>query len=532
MSGEYFQDQTKILINPIETPAQVPDILKEAKTKINAKDVRFRLRGWNDMSVVHVPNWIIGTSPSLGEFESELAERVYYDVKEPKRIDCYVGLIGRIGRIKEEKMRENPNKVLLKKLEKYINPEEERILFKEMKNQCEFDTFIERLRKKKDNFKKQKDIWGKYLSRIQKINNNNEELFFKSAINEDSPWMKEKNKTEKNRQWDNLKAYLKEKKPDEVKDYFINAVKDTIKHYDKLYTQHKKYIEYAEEPKHEIVVDVLAFGKFIGVLNFHKKSEFDIEAEKFAMIYSATLAVTYLQWQDTLFENFQKVAQPITAESNFEVIASKIVEGVRIGLRHGLEDDEVFPLLYIPKEPICPLENSNVHQYLHKKNFLNMWNDSYQQRQKPKDKSEYEKWEEEKKLGNISIRHQGLGWKVLKKFGEKARNKQEPETKDTFKVCLYVDNPNSDCGSRSALYCNVKTTGCILLTFENRIYGLLYLHCKKRHFFTDVELNALNTFCVQAAIAIHNTKLFGENYEKLYGNKLIELLQVNKNEQI
>jgi hypothetical protein len=144
------------------------------------------------------------------------------------------------------------------------------------------------------------------------------------------------------------------------------------------------------------------------------------------------------------------------------------------------------------------------------------------------DSRDHELWEEENILGKIPIRHKGFGWKVIQKWGETMRSKQTFEAKDIFRVCPYVDNPNSDCGSRSALYHHIQTTGCIPLTFENKIYGLLYLHCKVRHFFTDVELNALNTFCVQAAIAIHNTKLTGDSYEKLYGKKLLEFLQGEK----
>ncbi|MFH1323415.1 MAG: hypothetical protein ABIH80_06275, partial [Methanobacteriota archaeon] len=101
----------KILIDAIEQrQADVRDILKDAKKTLDAKDARFRPKGWNDKSVVHVANWIIeeeDNSPSgLSKFEPELAERVFYDPDNPSRVDCFVGKVAKIGRIKEEEMNE------------------------------------------------------------------------------------------------------------------------------------------------------------------------------------------------------------------------------------------------------------------------------------------------------------------------------------------------------------------------------------------------------------------------------------------
>jgi len=106
VSKETVQDDlTRILITAITEPASPAELfLKKAKEKINVEDVRFRLRDWQDQSVVYVPNWIIGVE--LEKAEPELARRVYYDPNEPSRMDCVVGLVSRIVRIKEEEAKQ------------------------------------------------------------------------------------------------------------------------------------------------------------------------------------------------------------------------------------------------------------------------------------------------------------------------------------------------------------------------------------------------------------------------------------------
>lgn len=233
------------------------------------------------------------------------------------------------------------------------------------------------------------------------------------------------------------------------------------------------------------------------------------------------MALTYLQWQAELFEAFQKVAQTVTAENDFEIIASEITKGIREGLKHGLEEEDVFPLLYVAKRPIDRSYKKS------QEDFENIWRDTYQGRQEPEDKTEKDLWKTENDLGKIPIRFNGLGSKIIDKWAEKVGGEQYSENieaRDNFIVCLDVDNPDSESGSRSAFYNDIRTTGCLLLTFRNKVYGLLYIHCKKRHFFTEVELRALNAFGTQAAIAIKNAGLTGESYEKLFGGEVLDLL--------
>jgi hypothetical protein len=435
MSNEIIQNTSiQTLIEAIEKRAEVIEILKEAKNKIGADDVRFRLRGWNDKSVVHVANWIIEDPQvtGLAGFEPELAERFYYDPEHPSRIDCLVGLKGRIGRIKEEEMKITMNEKLLQELrimylfswdeipgndsgrlrdflkqnysidwvktariEKIddgrtirlsfknnffslkLNDEKTKVSLKiddgrtdefiartengkltyriiENQTTCspereglqEFTDFIQRLNEKIDGLKQKKETWEEHLKKLKDIKNHDKKGFFKKAINKNSPWMILKadingNKDDITKQWEDLQKHLEREKPGNEVNEFLLAVEKTAKHYDKLYKQYEEYIYSAKVLKNEIAVPVIAFGKFIGVLNFHKKNKFDEDAPNLAKIYGARLAVTYLQWQDILFDKFQKVAQPMTAENNFELIASKITEGVRIGLQHGIKEEQV-----------------------------------------------------------------------------------------------------------------------------------------------------------------------------------------------
>lgn len=158
-----------------------------------------------------------------------------------------------------------------------------------------------------------------------------------------------------------------------------------------------------------------------------------------------------------------------------------------------------------------------------------MWDNTYYHRQQPQqnEKEDFDLWKKENNLGPIPIRSNGLGWNVIEKWKQredKIKNGLATKNGHLFIASLDVDNPNSGLGSRSALEYGIKTTGCIPLIFEYRVYGLLYLHCTERHFFTDAEIYALEAFSTQAAIAINNARLTGNSYEELYGKKILDLI--------
>ena len=560
MSKENTQTKSiEILTETITKPAKVEDVLTEARAKLDADDARFRLRSWDDRSVVYVPNWIVskqeknekgpkkrvsilhekGAHFGLETAEPELAERVYYDQEKLTQIDCIVGLVARIARLKEEEMKSDKDEKVINNLkspiiDKIDKIEKMGIQFTQKQKKCfsEFSDFIDRLKSTANELEAKKDEWSQYYDYVIHIKNESD-FFDKAFLEEKSPWNKEKNSEEKQEQWKQLREYLEEHRENNRIDKFISAIKDTLNRYSSLHSDYKKYIPDAESPSSEIVVPVVAFGKFIGVLNFHKEKKFSPEEEDLARKYAILLATTYLHWQSELFEKFQEVSQAVIAENNFEIIASKITDGIREGLKYGLKKNEVYPILYVPKQPVN-------HPYIvsNREKFDRIWKDSYQRRKRPekpenlenedeiqKWKEEMELWKKEQELGPIPIRVNGLGSKVIEKWAGKTKGKTSVKAEDRFKVCIDVDNPNSIHGSRSAFHHKIKTTGCLLLTFGEKIYGLLYLHCTERHFFTDTELRALNAFGIQAAVAIKNAKLIGPSYEELFGSRLLDLLE-------
>ncbi len=513
-------DLTRILIEAVIKPASpIKSILKEAKKRIKAEDARFRLRGWQDQSVVYTPGWIIG--PGLDE-APELARRVYYDPNEPSRMDCIVGLVARIARIKEEEAKKESNNEFLQKLKEGVSENqiiEQRICFNDISTQKVFKEFIARLQEETNIWLKKAEIWENYLKYLEpkaKVSKS----FFSNAFSKNAPWEKESDAAEKTKgQWKQLEDYIKKKKKrgSEVRE-FLDAVKKTADRYRCLYEQWEKYTSSAKIPKCEIAVPVVAFGKFLGVLNFHKKDEFSENDEHLARTYATQLAVACLQRQAEQFEEFQKVARLMAAESNFELIASKIAEGIRIRLRDGLKNNEVFPVLYVANQPIDRSDNLTDDE------FEKIWEETYHRRQQPrqKDKKDYKLWTIENVLGSMPIRPKGLGRAVVEKW--RLIEKGSTSGDHLFIDSLDVDDPNSETGSRSALNHHIKTTGCLPLIFEHRVYGLLYLHCTKRHFFTDAELHALETSGTQVAVAINNARLIGSSYVELYGSKILDLL--------
>jgi len=476
-----------------------------------------------------VPNWVIGEELEKLE-EPELARRIYYDPKRPTQIDCIVGLVARIAVFDEIKEKnEDDRSTELMEFSYEIDINNPQIRFNDVDKQPVYQNFINKLKEERDKYQNEMEEWIKFFEHLEKLEVDKEE-FFEEILGENAPWTKKKKDNKENErqrdQWDRLIKHIKQFKEGSEIEELLRAVKKTADLYSTRYKQWNDYISYAENVKYEIAVPVVAFGKFLGVLNFHKKTKFLEDDEHLARIYAAVLATAYLQQQTEQFEVFQKVIQIITAESDFEIIASKIAEGIRNGLQDGLENSEVFPLLYVATSPI------NRFDKLTDKEFEDRWDKSYHHRKQPsgENNGDLELWNIENNLGGISIRPNGLGWSIIEKWKQKEENnvKKSIENSHLFIVSRDVDNPNSKIGSRSALYESIKTTGCLPLIFKDQVYGLLYLHCTKRHFFTEAEVHALETSSIQAAIAIKNAGSFGKSYKELYGVKILELLSMGE----
>jgi len=364
--------------------------------------VRFRLRDWQDCSVVNVPDWIIGDT-GLEDAEPELAKRVYFDLDDLSRMDCVIGLVARIARLKEEKSsKKNRNDNLMKKLKKDLTSDElqkGRICFNNVKKEQVFKNFITRIKENRKNCQIKADSWKKYFDFMETILGKNlkNNTFLLKALGSKAPWTQEKNRQQKKTQWNQLFEKLREYS-NNPQEEFLKHIKGTYERYQRLSDQWGKYHNHAINSKCEIAVPVVAFNTFLGVLNFHREKAFTEKDEKIAKVFAAQLAVACLQRQTELFDDFQKVIQVMAAKSNFEEIASKIAEGIRIGLQDGLKANEVFPLLYVAIQPITRFDD------LSDEDFSKRWINAYHKRQEPpKDTDDHHVWEIENKLGNIPI---------------------------------------------------------------------------------------------------------------------------------
>jgi len=509
---------------------KVEDLLASLKGAIkDVEDVRFRPVDWKGKAVVYVPGWSTQEGTEATEdVDPKLFRRVFFDPEEPSRMDCLVGLVARVARIQQEE-RTNPKSALLKDLKKGVSKKEihkPKHLVNNIKDEQAFKSFIERFEGHTEDLKEFKDKWEKFYNRIQKFPKN--EGFFDEVENANPPWG---DNTIKKSQWKQLRDTLPWKKKffsqedrkqtskHPKQEQFLLLVRKTVRYYSTLHKQWDKYTSNAKIPRCEIAVPVIAAGRLLGILNFHREKGFSETEVEVSLYHAALLAVFLLRNQAELLGNLQKVASAMTTETTLEKIASEIAKGIRETLV-GLKPDEVYPLLYVCKQPISAKENLQDLQ-----DFADRWRDSYQRRQEPQDKKDHKLWKREQELGPIPIRIDGRGNKSIMKWKDQAKDKVESiKANSYFVVSGDVDNPDSDTGSRTALKHSIKTTGCLPLIFNHRVYGLLYLHCTKHHFFTEAELEALETFAIQAAIAINNAKLVGPSYEMLYGNALLDSL--------
>jgi len=106
------------------------------------------------------------------------------------------------------------------------------------------------------------------------------------------------------------------------------------------------------------------------------------------------------------------------------------------------------------------------------------------------------------------------------KKDEIARGKVKPRTKTGIGIyvishgldCLikHADDDSKPILSPSAKKKESKTVGCWPVKFMGRVLGLLYLHFKEKHDFTEEEKVKCSMFAEQAALAIHNAKIYEE----------------------
>lgn len=523
-------DILDIIENPTKSSAfeDVKNLLEKAKSYFEADAIRFRLRDWEDRSVVYVSDWLIGTY-SFKNYP-ELGKRKYFDYNDKKVYDCSTGLAARIARIKEEGYKSEGKKdsELIKTLkngfEEFINTEI--FTFKDSDRIGKCKQFSDNIKDKIKDLEEKKVLLDDYKKDIDKKSDLDNDSFFEEVEKNNLPWY---NSDQKNEQEWEIEFY--KNKGRKGVELFKERVNDVYQYYNTLSDNYREYFDSWKKVKYGFALPVVAFGKFIGVLNFHYNSNERIpkieDIKLPAKIFASLLGVRYIKWKAELFESFQEEPMLVTSERNFEKITQTLSKAIREGFEDIISGKCLFPLLYIPRKK--PIRKTDENRIIDEK-FDKIWKNSYQRRREPdrRDSVDHNLWQTEKDLGEIPIRSNGLGRDVVDDFLDKVSyasgfEESNLRIKDFFRVIQDVEDPTG-IGSSSARENGIKTTGCLPLILNDRLYGLLYLHCKEKHFFTEVELDALEIFGTQAAIAIHNADMAGDSYEKLYGTKIIDLL--------
>lgn len=280
------------------------------------------------------------------------------------------------------------------------------------------------------------------------------------------------------------------------------------KHIEAVETLAKALKEYVNEDlikwNSEVAVPILIGNELQGVLNVHsdKKHWFTESDMAILQALASRVAASIVVHQQRVLNKIHEIEQMMTADRSFEGVASRVAEGIReVAFLSGREKkSEIFPLLYICKNPMAPQKLVDGNQ-----DFGDMF--------EPRPSSASK---EEQNLLEVRIRKDGLGFKAI---NELAKNPKE----SVFIVRENVDDPISG-GSESAQQHGVITTACLPLAFRGTVYGLLYIHIKRRHFFTELEKETLTLFAAHAAIVSMNLKRLTKEgtYDDLCDNKLIK----------
>jgi putative methionine-R-sulfoxide reductase with GAF domain len=513
----------------LATRPSVDRVLEDLKSMMSdVRDVRFRPVDWRGQAVVYVNKWST-EDPKEGRFP-EVLRRVFFRPNQPEkysqeeidRIDGVVGLVARICQTfllekhGDSVLAPNVNTRIEKLLRQGFEDGKPKYLFCNLDEVEVFKLAKKRFEKSKKEKEDRKKEWESFKSGI--IEPKGEK--FKKKARELLQGVSEK----ESQRWIMAAVFSEHTNKEEV----LEAVNRTIKYYNDAIGAWEYFINNLDGMNHEIAVPVVIDDKLYGILNLHSKDELGIEDVNICQYHAALIAVAILYHKTKVLKQLQNIGTKMTMKTALMAIATEISFGIKTALHgqneisqnkeDGTNKEVVYPLLYICRKPISANDNIDDIRSL-KDNFF------YQEREVPKDEHGQALWEKEQELSKMPMRNHGLGYAAIGKW-QKAQSdlKSSINANEYFTVAPEVDNPDSLKGSKSACDLGIRTTGCLPLVLNNQIYGLLYLHYSEHHFFTQIELEALETFAVQAAVAINNAQAIGHSYEELYGKALIKRL--------
>ncbi len=496
------------LTETLFTSVDVPDILEAGRQLTGASNFNFRVLDWENKSLVFPGEWLASTTTNRPELEEPgLGRRVVID----DHVDCIV------GRVAHRFM--DPNI-------KYDSKDPTKYLFNNLKEDTDFKDFVDRMEGQRQEKSELAKIWTDYHDAIVKERTQNEITFFKKCMEYDLPEQVRRENIK--RLWSFLGEEQNLGNLQKI-DAFVEEVERTATWYKKMSSAYEEYVKLLITYDSEIAIPVAAGNGLLGILNAHKPhgaSEFSrIDVREMQGIATALTKALFYN-RNGLLRGVQDVQQRMTSKWTFEEIASEVAKGIRTGLR-GLGENEIYPLLYTPTNPSKPIRDTDNLEERFGSNTWKFW-----PRQVEVDDPLAEP---ERRLGGIEVSDDGLGRYAMDKWQDAARlatTKRKSDEEDSkleavsyFGFCDEVDNLNNGThGSPSALREGIKATGCLPLAFEGKVYGLLYLHCTRRYYFTNHELSALELFGNQIAVAIKNAELLSpiKQYEEMYGSYLLD----------
>jgi len=236
----------------------------------------------------------------------------------------------------------------------------------------------------------------------------------------------------------------------------------------------------------EMTIPILAGTNLLGILsvNAFRTNAFFPEHETMLCDLAREVAVALLNRNASTLEDLHKTEIEMASVFELEKVAQHLAEGMQRAVEGSI------PNIFLYDEG-CQEEFGSPFRFLAGTGAT----------------------EEERMLGAFPPRSGGMGKEAIDKH---ARGE------DSFVVEEYAEEASSH-ASPTARDQGIKTIGCLALIFRARIVGVVYLHFRERHFFTQNEKRMLDMFAGYAAIAVINASAL-PSYAELYGNQLTRLL--------
>lgn len=284
------------------------------------------------------------------------------------------------------------------------------------------------------------------------------------------------------------------------KDKFEKILREQITFLKTLSDEWTIYVNDIKKINSEVAVPIFHGSNLIGVLAVYsyKSGWFTGVDEIVLQSLANCVADQVMEYQQQILNKLLMIGQKMTAKWECEDVADTLAKGIKdaVAFYRNQCEEEIYPLLYLCNTLLSPKElvddQNNFGKHFEYKSRINAT-------------------VPEKKLGTVPVSNTGLGYKAVQTYKE--------QSKPVFIVRSNVDDPVNG-GSEEARDAEIKTTACLPLIIDDKIYGLLYIHSKKRLFFTKLEKDALILFANQITLLVPGL-MDTSTYDATYGTELL-----------